>query len=47
MDELMIIIFGSNDLKVTQLSLEFIGFLFDHLSKELQGSILTFRTTFL
>ena len=43
----MTIIFGSNDLKVTQLGLEFIGFLFEHLSAELKGSVLTFRASFL
>ena len=43
----MTIVFGSNDLKVTQLGLEFIGFLFDHLSNELKPSVLAFRTTFL
>lgn len=43
----MIIVFGSNDLKVTQLGLEFIGYLFDHLSPELAASVLTFRGIFL
>ena len=43
----MIIVFGSNDIKVTQLALEFIGFLFDHLSEELAPSVLAFRATFL
>lgn len=47
MKELMTIVFGSNDLKVTQLGLEFIGYLFDHLSNELKPSVLTFRTAFL
>lgn len=47
MKELMVIVFGSSDLKVTQLGLEFIGFLFDHLSPELASSVLTFRATFL
>lgn len=47
MKELMIIVFGSNDLKVTQLALEFIGFLFDHLSADLKKSVSTFRETFL
>lgn len=47
MNELMTIVFGSSDLKVTQLGLEFIGFLFDHLSPELAPSVLTFRATFL
>lgn len=47
MNELMIIIFGSTELKVTQSGLEFIGFLFDHLSAELAPSILEFRATFL
>lgn len=43
----MTIVFGSNDLKVTQLGLEFIGYLFDHLSPELASSVLAFRATFL
>ena len=43
----MIIVFGTSDLKVTQLSLEFIGYLFDHLSPELSESIPVFRNTFL
>lgn len=43
----MIIVFESNDIKVTQVALEFIGFLFDHLSPELSASVLTFRTDFL
>jgi hypothetical protein len=43
----MVIVFGSNDLKVTQFGLEFIGYLFDHLSPELAASVLTFRGTFL
>lgn len=32
MKELMTIVFGNSDLRVTQNALEFIGFLFDHLS---------------
>lgn len=47
MKELMSIVFGSNELKVTQNALEFIGFLFDHLSPELASSVVEFRSTLL
>ena len=43
----MVIVFGTSDLKVTQLTLEFIGYLFDHLAPELTESIPAFRNTFL
>lgn len=47
MKELMTIVFGNSDLKVTQSALEFIGFLFDHLSPELSSSVVEFRSTLL
>ena len=43
----MKIIFSTNDLKLTEISLEFIGFLFDHLSNQLKDSVVAFRTDFL
>lgn len=43
----MSIVFGNGDLKVTQNALEFIGFLFDHLSPELAPSVVEFRSTLL
>lgn len=39
MKELMTIVFNNTDLRVTQLALEFIGFLFDHLSPDLAASV--------
>jgi hypothetical protein len=47
MKELMAIVFGNGDLRVTQNALEFIGFLFDHLSPELATSVVEFRSTLL
>lgn len=45
--QLMTIVFGNADLRVTQNALEFIGFLFDHLSLELAPSVVEFRSTLL
>lgn len=47
MKELMTIVFGNNDLKVTQNALEFIGFLFDRLAPELAANVAEFRSDLL
>jgi hypothetical protein len=39
MDQLMKIVFENKNIEVTQIALQFIGFLFDHLAKELQDSV--------
>ena len=47
MKELMIIIFENKNIEVTQTALEFIGFLFDHLAKDLAQSAVEFKSKFL
>lgn len=47
MKELMLIIFDNRNIAVTQVALELIGFLFDHLDEDLADSLLEFKSRFL
>jgi hypothetical protein len=43
MTELMNVVFSNERLEVVQAALEFIGFLFDHLAKNLASSVKEFK----
>ena len=47
MDGLLLIVFQNINISVTMSAIEFIGFLFNHLTEELKPSIVEFKKNFL
>ena len=47
MDGLLLIVFQNKNISVTMTAIEFIGFLFNHLTQELKPSIVEFKKNFL